>query len=372
VDLAIAFGVIVLNVGGTLLEDTASARQYADPVMPVLLLLSALPGAALALRRRRSVIVLAVVGAVVAALFWLDWPEGNIPAALLIATYSVGAWASPRRGAVAMAAMFMTMGVLSTVGPPSMAFDRMLLLIFTPPWLIGVVMRWRRVQDAAAVHAWERAEAEHAAGIERRLQEERLAVARDLHDGVSHHLAGIVLQAASARRRAGGSDERVLGLIEDAGRQALVGLYDMASTLESRADRAPAPQVPALIELVTRYSRVHGPVDLVVDPGVADVPESTRVTTFRMVQEALTNVAKHAAGSEVSVAVRSHDDRVTVVVRNGPGRRPPEASGSGVGLAGLRERVALFGGHLEADVTDDDGFEVRARLPRASTVGATA
>jgi len=110
------------------------------------------------------------------------------------------------------------------------------------------------------------AEAEQAARIQRSLQDERLAVARDLHDVVSHHLSGIVLQAAAVRRRAGGSDERVLAIIEDAGRDALAGLQTMVGTRESRAVRRPAPGVAEIEALVATYADRHDPVDLVIDP----------------------------------------------------------------------------------------------------------
>jgi signal transduction histidine kinase len=363
VDVTVGLGVVVLNVGGTLLDDPSSAQEYAEPVLAVLLLLSVLPGSALILRRRMPVIVLAVVAAVVATVFWLDWPEGNIPAALLIATYSVGAWTGLLRSAAAMFAMFATMGALSVVGPESMAFDWMFLLIFALPWIMGVAIRWRRTRDHADIDAMLAAEAEQAARVQRALQDERLAVARDLHDVVSHNLSGIVIQAAAARRRAADSDEHLLAVIEDAGREALAGLHAMVATLESRAVRQPAPGIFEIEALVRRYADRLGPVDLVVDRQVADASESIRVTAFRLVQEALTNVAKHATGGHASIAVLADRDAIRVVVENQAGRAG-DVPGSGVGLAGMRERVELFGGELDAGVTASGGFEVRARLPR--------
>ncbi len=368
VDVAIGLGVVVLNVGGSLFDDPSTARQVAEPVLPVLLLLSVIPGLALMLRRRVPVTVLAIVFAVIVTVFWLDWPDGNLPAALVLATYALGAWAPVRRGAAALLAMYAAMLTLAHLAPASLTFEWTTLLIFTPPWVVGVAIRRRRIRDRQDIDATLAAEAEHAAVVQRSLLDERLAVARDLHDVVSHNLSGVVIQAAAARRRAEGSQRQSLRAIENAGREALAGLHQMVQALESKAARQPAPGLPELEALVARHEDLHGPVDLTIDPVVATEPESTRMTVFRIVQEALTNIAKHAAGARTSVAVLAATDGVRVVVKNDAGQTTSLVSGSGVGLAGMRERVALFGGEFHAGANDTGGFEVRARLPREAPV----
>lgn len=365
VDVALGLGVVVLNVGGSLLPETSSARQAAEPVLPVLLAMSVIPGLALMLRRRLPVTVLAVVLAVVVAVFWLDWPEGNLPAALVIATYALGAWAPVRRGAVTLIAMYATMITLPTLGPTSLSFEWTMLLIFTPPWIVGVALRRHRIRDRAAMAATLTAEAEHAAAIQRTLVDERLAVARDLHDVMSHNLSSIVIQVTAARRRADGPDEQLLKRVEESGREALAGLHQMVEALQSRATKQPAPGLPDLEALIAQHIDRHGPVDVAIDPAIANEPESIRVTTFRLVQEALTNVAKHAPGAPTSVAVLAVEDGVRVLVENELRQPPSVVTSSGIGLAGMRERVALFDGELDAGSDGRGTFVVQALLPRA-------
>jgi len=160
----------------------------------------------------------------------------------------------------------------------------------------------------------------------------------------------------------------IVHVVDRADQVVPVALHLMITTLESDSGRQPAPGLAELEALVARHAAGHWPVDLTIDPVIADEPESIRVTVFRLVQEALTYVAKHAVGATTSVVVRAEGDGILVVVENAAGQGAPVASGSGVGLVGMRERVSLFGGEFEAHANDDGGFAVQARLPRAVPV----
>ncbi|MFG2039891.1 sensor histidine kinase [Dactylosporangium sp. NPDC048998] len=211
-------------------------------------------------------------------------------------------------------------------------------------------------------------------------REERLALARELHDVVAHHVTGIVVQAQAARvvaRRApehGRLDEAVAG-IEAAGSEALTAMRRIVGLLRDNADAAPASGGTERLEtLVRRFSeapregeRGDGPREVRVElpDGADDWPPELNRTVYRVVQEALTNVARHAGRAElVTVRVTRDAGGVTVeVTDDGP---PPGNRGGpgGFGLIGMRERVEALGGRLCAGPAEPRGWSVVARLPR--------
>jgi signal transduction histidine kinase len=192
---------------------------------------------------------------------------------------------------------------------------------------------------------------------ERAVVEERLRMARDLHDQVGHSLTVVALQAAAARRMAATDPERTRAVMETIAAAARGGVTAMK-------DDAHDSDMAALLE----RTRAAG-LDLTAD--VADLDEpglldpATREVAYRIVQEALTNVLRHAPGARASVRVRRHEDGVSVTVRNGAPTEPGGLSnpGSGRGLPGLRERVAGRAGLLSWGPRGDGGFQVHALLP---------
>jgi signal transduction histidine kinase len=233
-------------------------------------------------------------------------------------------------------------------------------------WLAGVFVRARR--QAAAM-------AEHNAALQRQAEQavtaERARIARELHDIVAHHLSVVVLQAAGARA-SGRPADKALEKIEHSGRQALTEMRRLLGMLrepDEEPELTPQPglgELPALAESV----RAAGlPVRLVVDGDSAAVPAAVDVSAYRIVQEALTNVLKHAGSAHAKVSIGYVDDSVTIeVTDDGPGPEAvdliwAEVAQAGRGLTGMRERVALFGGELRAGPEPDGGFTVRARLP---------
>lgn len=221
------------------------------------------------------------------------------------------------------------------------------------------------------------AERAQAAATERAIADERTTVARELHDLVAHGVTGVTVQAAAARSNGhGGAGDQALAVIEAAGRRALADLRQMLVALrdpDAQSELAPAPGLPELEALVVAHRAAHGPVRLVVDPAVAAEPESLRLTTYRLVQEALTNVGKHAPGSAATVMVCATHDGVSVLVEDEgcsrsvrPVTRGKDGTG-GYGLVGMRERVALFRGSLTAEDNGSGGFRVFVRLHRQAT-----
>lgn len=368
VDVALGLGVAVLNVTGSVAPDPSDPRTYADTVMPLLVLLAAVPGLALIIRRRHPVVTLALAAGAVAVVEALSWRTGNMPAALLIATYALGAWTTVPKGLITLVGLHAAMGLAAAAGPAR--FEAVGLLLFTVPWVLGAVIRWRRLADQQQVERALAAERELAVATERALAEERLAVARDLHDLVSHNLAAITLQAAAARRRPGSPDTTALAAIEQAGRSAVRDLRAMLDTLAQPlgGPLAPAPGLRDLEALAARHGEVNGPVELEIDPALERAPDSARLTAYRVVQEALTNVCRHAPGARVSVRLAATDGAVVVDVENDPlGSNLPVSPGSGYGLAGMRERVSLFGGTVTAGATPAGGFAVHAELSHGAT-----
>jgi signal transduction histidine kinase len=370
VDVALGGCVALFNVLGSALASPSTAAGYGDPVPLALVPLLAAPGAALVVRRRYPVAALVVTLVTLGLVGGLGWQTGSLPGSVLIASFALGAWAPTSRGLAALGLMGVTMVTveLSQALPPGLRDDGSLavgLVAFTLPWVVGVVMRHHRRADEARVEAAAVADREHAAAVEQALTEERLAVARDLHDLVSHGLTAITVQAAAARRRDEPGGE-ALEVIARTGRSALTDLRRMLAELRQPGGGpgAPAPGLAELEELVARHRAVHGPVALVIDPALEQEPGSMQTTAFRLVQESLTNVARHAPGARTAVTLSASDRGLRMEVVNRPAASAATTPGTGWGLTGMRERVALVGGSLDATSTADGGFAVRAELDR--------
>ena len=237
------------------------------------------------------------------------------------------------------------------------------ILVF---WLAGVFVRGRR--QAAALAARNAALQRQA---EQAVTAERARIARELHDIVAHHLSVVVLQAAGARA-CGRASEGTLEKIERSGRQALTEMRRLLGILREPDEELALTPQPGLGELPALAESVRAaglPVHLVVDGSGAALPPAVDVSAYRIVQEALTNVLKHAGSAHAEVSIGYADDSVTIeVTDDGPGLRAAdpvwaETAPGGRGLAGMRERVALFGGDLRAGPRPDGGFTVRACLP---------
>jgi signal transduction histidine kinase len=227
-------------------------------------------------------------------------------------------------------------------------------------WFAGVWARGRREAETLAQRA-AATERETAAAV----AEERARLARELHDIVSHNLSVVVLQAAGAR--AAGAGESTLEKIERSGREALVEMRRLLGVLRDGGDDrelAPQPGLDQLERLVADVRAAGVPVELRVVGDCRSVPPVVQLTAYRIVQEALTNVLKHAGPARAQVRISRADGRLTVsVADDGAGRTGATAGGHG--LIGIRERVALFDGDLRVEPRPEGGFAVEAMLPLA-------
>jgi signal transduction histidine kinase len=230
-------------------------------------------------------------------------------------------------------------------------------------WLAGVLVRARRQSASLAERNVElQRQAARAAAAE------RIRIARELHDIVAHHLSVIVLQAAGARA-SGKSAEAALEKIENSGRQALAETRRLLGVLRDTGEQsglAPQPGIGELDALAGTVRAAGLPVNLVISGDHAALPATVDVSVYRIVQEALTNVLKHAGPARAEVTIGCAQDAVTIEITDDgtiePGNHAP---GGGHGLAGMRERAAMFGGELCAGPRPGGGFAVHARLPLA-------
>jgi signal transduction histidine kinase len=246
------------------------------------------------------------------------------------------------------------------------------VVVFGGAWLAGRLVRQRDVHAQVAEERSAALAREREANVRAASAEERARIARELHDVLSHSVSVMVVQAG-AERMALGSGKPVtaeaLEAIEKTGRQALTEmrrLLGMLRVSDEPPDHAPQPTLAELDELVTQVREAGVPVELHIEGPQVALPPGVAVSAYRIVQEALTNVLKHAGPAHARVIVRYASRELELEIAD-DGRGPGEAGDAGHGLVGMRERVALYDGELDAGARNGGGFVVRARLPLAVT-----
>ncbi|WP_328741393.1 sensor histidine kinase [Flavimobilis rhizosphaerae] len=377
--LAVTLAVLGLvpTFGAIGVELSDLPHRPADALAGVLVLAQSLP---LAARRRWPAACLALVGAAVAADELLAYPTTFASIGLYVAIYSAGAYVERGRRAVVAgaAAGYVTLAVALTVaGSPSRPVDLLaFFVVLTVVWLVGsAVRRWRADATERQVLAADAATAR-----------ERARIARELHDVVTHHVTAMVVQADATQFLVpDGSDRAVDGLaaISSTGRRALTELRYLLGVLEATGEAhvaALAPTLGQVSDLVADARRAGQPVDLVDDGPHRTLPDAVELAAYRVVQEGLTNALRHAPGAPTTVDVRYAAAHVEVVVTTGsvpagggapaaPDARLQSARSTagcvagGRGLVGLRERVRLLDGELDAGFLPDGRFRLRALVP---------
>jgi signal transduction histidine kinase len=337
-------------------------------------LLPVLLGAPLLLRRRAPLLTWLAIWAGIALLCLLAVNSVRGLAftfTVFAAAYSLGAHASFRRAAAGLLLAFPVVAVISHMGDMPLAFAQgegggqagvaLSFLQLVAFWLAGVFVHARRqaVSLTARSAALQRQAGQAAAA-------ERARIARELHDVVAHHLSVIVLQAAGTRA-SGKPAGTALEKIENSARQALDETSRLLGVLrdpDEEAGLAPQPGTGELDALAASVRAAGLPVHLVISGDLAALPAVVDMSVYRIVQEALTNVLKHAGPARADVTIGCEQDAVTIeVTDNGTGQPGNGSPGGGHGLAGMRERAAVFGGELAAGPRPGGGFAVRARLP---------
>jgi len=279
---------------------------------------------------------------------------------ILLALYAVGAHAD-RQQAVAVLGAYLAVAWVSVYAEPDSGVSdyAFAAVVVSAPWVVGGIAGARL---AAAVAAQERAE--------RAVGEERARIARELHDVVAHAVGVIVVQAGAAEQILDSDPpaaREALAHIRRTGKDALVDLRRMLGLLradDATADIEPQPGLDDLDPLAERLRQAGLPVELTIEGERRPIPAGVALTAYRVAQEALTNVLKHTAGSNAQVTVLYGNEALEVSVTN-DGRSTKNGAGTGLGLIGMRERVSLYGGELEAAPQAGGGFRVHVRLPYA-------
>jgi signal transduction histidine kinase len=337
--------------------------------------------APVALRRRAPEVLLAMVGGATVA-------TDGIGGALDIGAFAILAYSAGERPARPTPSLFsvvaITLVLSATLLVKGAETWAVLAPVFIgiPAWLVGDFVRGQAISAAAARANAAQRDRQREASVRESVAAERRAMARELHDVVAHSVSVMVVQAGAAREVAGERPELVgesLANIESAGRSAMTELRRLVGVLaddeDSEAPRLPAPGLARLDDLVRRVREAGLPIDVRTAGRVRALPDGADIAAYRVVQEALTNVLRHAPGAPTHLTVEWRDDEVKVeilddgVVRARPAtEESPEGATGGRGLIGLRERVELVGGRFEAGPRFGGGFAVRAWLPAEPVV----
>jgi len=356
-ELAVAFGS----------ADGSAVARYAFPLawtLPFLLH-----------RRFPSVAALAMLAALALESFVAqEATESQVALVAVVLAFWTAGTVPDRGRAIAIGIAGVLLGcvvVTQNPGPTGASEIAFIVIVSLLPFAAGMLLRSReRHADALRRHANElehrREERERAA-----VEEERARIARELHDVVGHAVGVMTVQAGAARMLLDSEPDRArqsLLAVEAAGRQALSEMRRLLSVLRTDGESpelGPKPGLADLPDLVRQVRDAGLPVDLVVEGQAASISPGLDLAAYRIVQEALTNVRKHAGDAATQVQLRYVPDRLELAVENeGPPLRPGAAE-NGHGLVGMRERVALYGGEVEAGPRPEGGFAIRIRFPVA-------
>ncbi|MFD5326566.1 sensor histidine kinase [Streptomyces sp. NPDC127092] len=357
-DVVIAVGVAALMLG-----DGWSGEHLGTGPAPLGYALLAAGGLALAARRRAPVAVLAVTG-----LCAVGYQAAGFD--VLAVAYLVAVYGAVRAGfrAVAVTASLTMLAALQLtalalrdgpVGEVSVQARGTLEIA----WLVAAFAAGEALRQAE--QRAEEAERTREETARRRADEERLHIARELHDSLTHQISVIKVQsevAVHVARRRGERVPEALLAIQEAGREAS---RELRATLEALRDDGTAPPrgLADVPELVERAGRTGLEATLTIEGERHDVPAAVGRTAYRIVQESLTNIVRHAAATTASVRIDYRPDALALRIDD-DGRATPETTPvPGVGLLGMRERVTALGGVLLAAPRGEGGFTVRAELP---------
>ena len=366
-DVLLALAIFAGAVGD--IFTTRVHSGWAGP-RPLELFSALLISAPLVWRRRYPIVtlVLVIVGGSIDVVSVAPRQAGFEPfVALVVAYYTVGAHESERT-AVAAYVVTAALGMIPAAILGELPGNVAPTLVWTfAAWLAGRIIRSWRGRAFALEQLNRELEEQRELQAEAAVAVERGRIARELHDVIAHNISMIVVQAGAAASVLEGQQPHVrsaLEAIETTGRSTVDEMRRLLGVLRQSDDGlalAPQPGLAELDRLVAGMREAGLPVELHVEGTASSLPPALDLTAFRIVQEALTNALKHAGPASARLTVRYEPDAVEIELCDtgaGGGKGP----GTGHGLIGMRERVALWGGRLEAGRTDD-GWRVRARLP---------
>ncbi|MCF4137940.1 sensor histidine kinase [Streptomyces sp. Tue 6430] len=376
-DSALAAAVLLCMLAGSFIDphgEQGVSWSLRSPD-PLSLLLITLAGVALALRRIAPLAVLAVTGTCTVVESVTGDPRAPVAMSAVLALYTVASTTDrPTTWRVGLLTTTVLTGAAMLAGPlPWYAQENLAIFAWTGIGATaGDAVRSRRAVVRAIRERAERAERTREEEARRRVAEERLRIARDLHDVVAHHIALVNVQAGVAAHvmdKRPDQAKEALAHVREASRSALNELRATVGLLRQSGDpeapTEPAPGLDRLDELAGTFRNAGLPVEVArADHGTA-LPAAVDLAAYRVIQEALTNVRKHAgpeARAEVSV-VRVGPHIEVTVLDDGPGGAPAPQDGGGHGLLGMRERVTALRGALTTGPRYGGGYRVHAILP---------
>jgi len=383
--LADSFVAVVVMVIGIvniwLAPESDGAMPYRDGnALAVLLVIgSTLP---LAWRRRDPILTFWVVNGCAVAYEVVGFPS-NAGFASVLAVYTVAAHCERRQSRQLLGATAALILLVLLTARFDMTFADYVGVFFqyAAVWLLGDNLQTRRKYVASLEDRAERAEREKVLEAQQAVEQEQTRIARELHDVVAHSMSVMIVQAGAARRVVGkdpAQAEEAIGRVEATGREAMTEMRRLLGVLRQQEDegaRAPQPTLGGLEGLLSQCEEAGLPVSLAIVGTRRELPPGVELSAFRIVQEALTNVLKHAGPARAEVRIHYGEDAIDLeVLDDGRGAAAADAAadpGGGHGLAGMHERVELFDGQLHAGPRPGGGFAVRAKLSAVSTSAAT-
>ena len=318
---------------------------------------------------------IAVCAALVALAFTAGLSTNNLTmpfVAAVMASVSFGLISDRRQAVAGWSAVVAAAAVVDYQTTRAFSDFFWTTLILTLAWFFGVALGTRTEQARELRLRVEAAERDRALATERATAEERSRIARELHDVVAHSVSVMVVQASGVRRLLKPDQERereALVSVEQIGRQALTEMRRMLGVMRTGEDQpaalAPQPGLQHLDRLIAQVEEAGLPVTLHIEGERPDLSPGVDLSAYRIVQEGLTNALRHAKGAHADVVIRYIDGLVQLEITD-DGVGSPNGTPGGHGLVGMRERVAVYGGTLEAGPREGGGFVLRAVLPMES------
>jgi signal transduction histidine kinase len=368
-DAVLATVFLVLVLGGHFAASGNAGVDYRDPdAFSVMLSLAA--AVPYYFRRHAPLAVLLISEAAVVVLTVRDYQTGAAPSVLLVGVFTVAAWSSVRDRVIGVTAMALGLSIVAVSGiPGAVGADVVFnVALYAAAYLFGSTMRNRRLYSEQLEERANALESERAEEAKRAVAEERLRIAQELHDVVAHSMGVIAVQAGvGAHVIDTDPDEakKSLDAISRTSRSTLAEIRRMLGVLrdDEGASYQPAPGLADLERLVQEVRGAGLQVDVRREGPRTELPPGVDFTAYRIVQEALTNVLKHAGRASASVVVGYEEGALLLeILDDGRGVNGHTAQG-GHGLMGMRERVGVYGGSFEAGPRTGGGFRVAVRLP---------